>query len=397
MEELEQFRDQARAWLESNCPASQRKPPLQSEQYWGGRNAVFPSEDARLWFERMRDQRWIVPHWPREYGGAGLQRGAHAHHRERDEAAGLPQTAAQPRHLDARAGAARIRQRGAEAPGPHCNCRGRIRWCQGYSESGAGSDLANLQTRAEDCGDHFLVNGSKIWTSFADHADWIFCLVRTDPQASKQQGISFLLIDMATPGISVSPIELISGKSEFCQTFFDNVRVPRENLVGELHGGWSVAKTLLKHERKLMAEMGSESPNATLAPVDCAKRYLALRDGRIEDALLRDALARHEMQMHAIGLTQQRIIQEARTGSGSGHASLVMKYCGTEQEKRKYELMIAMMGSQGIGWEGEDFSATEIDTARQCLFSKALSIAGGTTEVQLNIIAKRILGLPGVT
>lgn len=397
MEELEQFRDQARAWLESNCPASQRKPPLQSEQYWGGRNAVFPSEDARLWFERMRDQRWIVPHWPREYGGAGLSE-EHTRIIEKEmkrlgcrkPLLSLGIWMLGPALLEF--GSEEQKHRALTAI-----AEGRIRWCQGYSESGAGSDLANLQTRAEDCGDHFLVNGSKIWTSFADHADWIFCLVRTDPQASKQQGISFLLIDMATPGISVSPIELISGKSEFCQTFFDNVRVPRENLVGELHGGWGVAKVLLKHERKLMAEMGSESPNATLAPVDCAKRYLALRDGRIEDALLRDALARHEMQMHAIGLTQQRIIQEARTGSGSGHASLVMKYCGTEQEKRKYELMIAMMGSQGIGWEGEDFSATEIDTARQCLFSKALSIAGGTTEVQLNIIAKRILGLPGVT
>ncbi len=397
MEELDQFRDQVRTWLDSNCPASQRTPPSRGEQYWGGRNGVFPSEDARLWFERMRDQRWIVPDWPLEYGGAGLSE-EHSRIIEKEM-----------KRLGCRKPLLSL---GIWMLGPAllefgsdfqkdqaltAIAEGRIRWCQGYSEPGAGSDLASLQTRAEDCGDHFLVNGSKIWTSYADQADWIFCLVRTDPQARKQQGISFLLIDMATPGVSVSPIELISGKSEFCQTFFDNVRVPRENLVGELHGGWGVAKVLLKHERKLMAEMGSASLNAGYAPIDCAKHYLGVKDGRVADALLRDALARHEMQMHAIGLTQQRIIQEARAGSGSGHAPLVMKYCGTEEEKRKYELMIAMMGSQGIGWEGDDFSAAEIDTARQCLFSKSLSIAGGTTEVQLNIIAKRILGLPGVT
>ena len=276
--------------------------------------------------------------------------------------------------------------------------QGRARWCQGYSEPGAGSDLASLQMRAEILDDHFVLNGSKIWTSQADRSDWIFCLVRTDPAARKQEGISFLLVDMASPGITVRPIELISGASEFCQTFFDNVRVPRGNLVGPLHGGWGVAKALLKHERKLMSEIGIESATRAYGAVECAKRYLPIDTaGQVADAVMRDRLARHEMQMHAIGLTQQRIIEESKARAGSGLTAMVMKYCGTEEEKRRQELMVAMMGSQGLGWEGEDFSGPEIDTVRGMLGSKALSIAGGSSEIQLNIIAKRALGLPGVT
>ncbi|MBP6381119.1 MAG: acyl-CoA dehydrogenase family protein [Pseudomonadales bacterium] len=397
MEELEQFRVEVREWLEANCPASQRLPITSGEQYWGGRNGSFPSEDARVWFERMLAKGWTVPEWPREYGGGGL---------DAQQARILKKEMAR---LGCRTplyglgiwmlGPALLEYGNEEQKRVHLRAiaEGRLRWCQGYSEPGAGSDLASLQTRAEDRGDHFLVNGSKIWTSQADRSDWIFCLVRTDPQARKQQGISFLLIDMATPGVSVSPIELISGSSEFCQTFFDNVRVPKENLVGELNAGWSVAKALLKHERKLMSELGSESASAEYQPIECARIYLPLEEGRVADAVMRDALARHEMQMHAIGLTQLRILEESRAGTGTGLTPLIMKYCGTEEEKRKKELMLAMMGSQGLGWEGEEFNAAEIDTARQCLFSKAISIAGGTTEVQLNIIAKRALDLPGVT
>ena len=397
MEELEQFRVEVREWLEANCPASQRLPITSGEQYWGGRNGSFPSDDARVWFERMLAKGWTVPEWPREYGGGGL---------DAQQARILKKEMAR---LGCRTplyglgiwmlGPALLEYGNEEQKRVHLRAiaEGRLRWCQGYSEPGAGSDLASLQTRAEDRGDHFLVNGSKIWTSQADRSDWIFCLVRTDPQARKQQGISFLLIDMATPGVSVSPIELISGSSEFCQTFFDNVRVPKENLVGELNAGWSVAKALLKHERKLMSELGSESASAEYQPIECARIYLPLEEGRVADAVMRDALARHEMQMHAIGLTQLRILEESRAGTGTGLTPLIMKYCGTEEEKRKKELMLAMMGSQGLGWEGEEFNAAEIDTARQCLFSKAISIAGGTTEVQLNIIAKRALDLPGVT
>ncbi|MCB1630543.1 MAG: acyl-CoA dehydrogenase family protein [Pseudomonadales bacterium] len=398
MEDLEKFRTDVRDWMEANCPPSQRTPASHAAQYWGGRRAKFVSEDAQLWFERMLSKGWTVPEWPREYGGAGLT-GQHARILRKEMV-----------RLGCRAplfglgiwmlGPALFEFGNEEQKRIHLPAiaEGRIRWCQGYSEPNAGSDLASLQTRAEDHGDHFIVNGSKIWTSHADHSDWIFCLVRTDPNArNKQSGISFLLIDMATPGVSVTPIKLINGDSEFCQTFFDNVRVPRENLVGKLNEGWSVAKALLRHERKLMSDMGDTVTIAAHTPIECARQYLPSSDGRIDDPLLRDALARHEMQVHAIGLTQLRILEETRAGVGNGLTPLIMKYCGTEEEKRKYELMMAMMGNQGIGWMGDDFTAAELATTRQCLFNKALSIAGGTSEIQLNIIAKRALGLPGVT
>jgi acyl-CoA dehydrogenase len=397
MSDTTTFRATVREWLQQNCPASQRQPITPGEQYWGGRNGSFASEDARTWFERMREQRWVVPEWPQEYGGAGL--GEQEARIIKDEM----------RRLGCRSplyslgiwmlGPALLEFGNDEQKMLHLPeiAQGRARWCQGYSEPGAGSDLASLQTRAEIDGEHFVINGSKIWTSQADRADWIFCLVRTDPAARKQEGISFLLIDMASPGITVRPIELISGQSEFCQTFFDNVRVPRGNLVGPLHGGWGVAKALLKHERKLMSEIGVESATRAYGAVECAKRYLPVAaSGQVEDPLMRDRLARHEMQMHAIGLTQQRIMEEAKARAGTGLTALVMKYCGTEEEKRRNELMVAMMGSQGLGWDGEEFSGAEIDTARGMLSTKALSIAGGSSEIQLNIIAKRALGLPGV-
>ena len=270
---------------------------------------------------------------------------------------------------------------------------GELRWAQGYSEPGAGSDLASLQCKAEDMGDHFLVNGSKIWTTAADRCDWIFCLVRTDRTAKKQEGISFLLIDLDDPGISVTPIELISGESEFCQTFFDNVRVPKENLVGELNKGWSVAKALLVHERKLMAEIGSDSPRQVVAPNAAARDYLEFDNGRISDAQLRSDLVDYDMEMHAIGLTHFRTFEERQAGIRSA-APLVMKYVGTEAEKTKSELLLAIMGSQGLGWEGEGFSDQEIDTVRLWATSKAMTIAGGSSEIQLNVIAKTVLGLP---
>ena len=252
-EELTQFRAETVAWLEANCPQSQRQPIVRDQQIWGGRRRVFPSAEAQQWFEACRDKGYTAPEWPSEYGGGGL-------------------SSAQAKVLQQEMARMRCRPplycQGLWMLGPallvygneaqkreHLSaiCRGEIRWAQGYSEPSAGSDLANLKTKAEDCGDHFLVNGTKIWTTKADEADWIFCLVRTSDTTPKQAGISFLLIDMETEGVSTSPIPLISGESEFCQTFFDSVKVPKANLVGELNGGWAVAKELLKHERKMMA------------------------------------------------------------------------------------------------------------------------------------------------
>ncbi|MEZ5571892.1 MAG: acyl-CoA dehydrogenase family protein [Halioglobus sp.] len=393
MEDLEQFRMEVRAWLEVNCPESQRQPMTQEDQYWGGRRGKFSSEDAKLWFERMRDKGWTAPEWPSEYGGGGLspQQGRvlkeelkriHA----RTPLYGIGIWMLGPALLEY--GNEQQKQRHIRAI-----VNGETRWAQGYSEPGAGSDLASLQCKAEDMGDHFLVNGSKIWTTAADKCDWIFCLVRTNPDVKQQEGISFLLIDMDDPGVSTSPIALISGESEFCQTFFDNVKVPKENLVGELNKGWSVAKALLVHERKLMAEIGSDSPRQVLVPSVAARTYLEFENGKIVDARLRSALVEYDMQMQAVALTHFRTFEEKNAGVRSA-APLVMKYVGTEAEKTKSELLLAIMGSSALGWEGEGFTQQEIDTARLWAMSKAMTIAGGSSEIQLNLIAKNVLDLP---
>ncbi|MBW8304867.1 MAG: acyl-CoA dehydrogenase family protein, partial [Brevundimonas sp.] len=257
MTDLDTFRAETRAWLEANCPAECRGPVKSDEdRVWGGRNAVYPTPAHKTWLERMGARGWTAPEWPKEYGGGGLTR---------EEAKVL---GSEMRRIDAQAPLASfgvwmlgpaLLQFGTEEqkqrflPGI---VRGEIRWCQGYSEPGAGSDLASIQTRAEDRGDHWIVNGQKVWTSYAYKADWIFCLVRTDPEAPKHLGISFVLFDMATPGVSTRPITLISGKSPFCETFFDDVRVEKANLVGTLNRGWDVAKALLAHERTMIGAMG---------------------------------------------------------------------------------------------------------------------------------------------
>jgi len=393
LQDLDQFRSEARQWLETNCPESQRQPMQAEDQYYGGRNARFPSADAQLWFERMRDKGWICPEWPTEYGGGGLTP-QHAKIIKEEMKAVRARTPLYSLGIWM-LGPALLEFGNEEQKQQHIPAiiNGEVRWCQGYSEPGSGSDLASLQCKAEDQGDHFLVNGSKIWTTAADKSDWIFCLVRTDPNAKNQEGISFLLIDMDDPGVTTTPIELISGESEFCQTFFDNVKVPKSNLVGELNQGWSVAKALLVHERKLMSELGSESPREVLVPSAAARQYLDMVDGKIADAQLRADLVDYDMTMHAIGLTHFRTFEEKLADTRSA-APLVMKYVGTEAEKTKSELLLAILGSQGLGWEGEGFSKAELDTLRLWAMSKAMTIAGGTSEIQLNVIAKNVLQLP---
>jgi acyl-CoA dehydrogenase len=393
--DLENFRLDVSQWLETNCPASQRTQITREEQVWAGRNMQFPSADAKLWFERMRDKGWTVAEWPKELGGGGL---------DEQQAKVLKD---EMKRMGCRSplydigiwmlGPAVLEYGNEAQKQQHIPkiARGEIRWCQGYSEPGAGSDLASLQTRAEDMGDHYLINGSKIWTTNADKADWIFCLVRTDANAIKQQGISFLLIDMTAPGVSTSLIELISGESEFCQTFFDNVKVPKENLIGELNKGWPVAKSLLKHERKLMAEIGGDTPGPSFSPIQAALKYVGVDEsGKLRDRGLRDQLVAHEMAFRAIGLTHFRSYEERINGVADNNVPMIMKFVGTEEGKRKEEVLMAVLGNRGLGWNDSEFSDDELLTNRGWLFSKALSIAGGTSEVQLNIIAKRVLGLP---
>ena len=394
MSNLEEFRQETRAWLEENCPASMRTPMPDDEQVWGGRNAHFHSEDAKLWFDRMVEKHWVAPTWPTEYGGGGLSN---------EEATILAQEL---KRIKARPA---LNSFGIWMLGPALLefaseeqkqkfippiTRGEVRWCQGYSEPGSGSDLAGLQTRAEDKGDHYLVNGQKVWTSYADQADWIFCLVRTDTSV-KHEGISFLLIDMESDGIEARPIKLISGKSPFCETFLTDVKVPKENLVGELNKGWTIAKRLLEHERAMVSGMNMGTGEASMGGMEqLAKDVFGELNGMIGDAVIREKVARHKMDEEAFALTLRRSAEMAKAGKGQGAAASMFKYYGTEMNKRRFELLLELMGTRSLAIEGEGYEDHELEMSSQWLRSKGNSIEGGTSEVQLNVIAKRVLDLP---
>ena len=393
MDRLESFRRDTRHWLEANCPPAMRTPMPEDERCWGGRHPVYRNPDTRVWMERMAEKGWTVPSWPREYGGGGLDREEAAVLQAEMDALGCRQplfgfgiSMLGPVLLKYGTEAQKLRFLPPIA-------RGEIRWCQGYSEPGAGSDLANLRTRAEDQGDHYLVNGQKIWTSYAHLSDWIFCLVRTSTE-SKHGGISFLLFDMTSPGVEARPIMLISGASVFCETFFTDLKVPKEQLVGQVNGGWTIAKELLQHERGMISRIG-RAVGGAVPPVE--KFALARLDdgtGRIGDPILRDAVTRHAMNDHAFALTLQRAGEEHAAGAANGGLSSMFKYYGTEQNKRKFELILKCAGLSGLGWEGAPFSPEELAACRTWLRSKGNSIEGGTSEIQLNVIAKRVLGLP---
>ncbi len=391
--ELEGFRREARAWLEANCPPEMRTPVRNEEDYcWGGRNAQFQSDAQRLWLERMGAKGWTVPIWPKDYGGGGLSK---------DEAKVLQQEMAR---LGCRPalwsfgiwmlGPALLRY-GSEVQKKEYLpkiARGEIRWYQGYSEPNASSDLASLATRAEDKGDHFLVNGQKIWTSYADKADWIFCLVRTDAQAPKHLGISFVLFDMRTPGVTTRPILLISGKSPFCETFFDDVKVPAANLVGERNKGWEVAKYLLAHERDMISGIGDRTSRKPMGQ-QAAERIGKDGSGRLDDPSLRAEIARFEVDEAAFAALMARAAALARQGQVDPAYSSVLKYYGAELNKRRLELAMSIGGADALEWESGRSGDGAV--ARTWLRTKANSIEGGSSEVQLNIISKRILGLPG--
>jgi alkylation response protein AidB-like acyl-CoA dehydrogenase len=391
--DLDTFRQETRAWLEANCPAEMREPMRdESDACWGGRNAVFKNEAQKLWMDRMAERGWTVPDWPRDYGGGGLS----------------PAQTKILRQEMARIGARNpLMSFGISMLGPALLkygteaqkkrflteiARGEIRWCQGYSEPNAGSDLASLQTKCEDKGDHWLVNGQKVWTSYADKADWIFCLVRTDFQAPKHKGISFILFDMATPGVSTKPILLISGYSPFCETFFDDVKVPKDQVVGEVNKGWDVAKYLLGHEREMISGMGLGGQTGSLgeALVESVGRD---ESGRLADPVLRADIARFDVDAMAFRAMSERFIDELKVGMAHAAQPSMMKYAGTELNKARHELVMAAGGSSALEWESD--RSKKGKSAREWLRTKANSIEGGTSEVQLGIIAKRILDLPG--
>ncbi|WP_417477143.1 acyl-CoA dehydrogenase family protein [Maricaulis sp.] len=389
MPDLETFRAETRTWFEANCPEEMRRPMKgENDAVWGGRKAVFDLEAQKTWLDRMASKGWTVPEWPVAYGGGGLSKA---------EAKVLREEMGR---IKARSplmsfgiwmlGPALLKYGNEDQKLEHLPkiARGEIRWAQGYSEPNAGSDLAALMTKCEDKGDHYLVNGQKIWTSYADQADWIFVLVRTDFSAKKHEGISFILVDMDQPGVTTKPIKLISGKSPFCETFFDDARAEKKNLVGELNKGWTIAKYLLTHEREMIGGTGAGS--GAMRPMgDVAIQQVGLNEhGQLADPVLRTDVARAEIDGLAFLSTLERVTEEAKSGQGVGSNSSMLKYYGTELNKRRLELMMDGSGHDGLEWDGDG------DVARHWLRTKANSIEGGTSEVQLNIISKRILDLP---
>jgi len=397
MTDLQAFREETKDWLETNCPPEMRKP---GDVCWGGRNPQFSHPDQEIWLERMGDKGWTCPTWPAEYGGGGLSKDENKILQEEMSTIGARSPLGSfgiwmlgPALLEF----ATEEQKKEHLPGI---VKGKYWWCQGYSEPGSGSDLASLSTKAVEDGDNYIINGQKIWTSYADRADKIFCLVRTGPQEPKHDGISFLLIDMDQPGVTTRPITLISGKSPFCETFFDDATAPKKDLVGGLNKGWTVAKRLLEHERTMISNMGlagggDGSGNKKMSGLaKVSKQYVGEdEEKKIANPSLRSKVAKHEMNSRAFGLTLQRIGEETKVGAPSPAAAM-SKYYGTEHNKLRYELLLEAMGSKALGWEGEEFSPEELAITRDWLRTKANSIEGGTSEVQLNVISKRVLGLP---
>jgi alkylation response protein AidB-like acyl-CoA dehydrogenase len=392
--DLDAFRTEVRDWVEANFPAALKgKPnPMMREE----RSNPSPDQDA--WRKAVGAKGWGTPTWPAEYGGGGL-------------------TPAQGRIIQqefGRAGAYNpIGGMGVMMFGPtlleygtedqkkeHIPpiCRGEIQWCQGFSEPGAGSDLASLQTKCEDKGDHYLINGQKIWTSGAQWADWCFCLVRTDT-SKKHEGISFVLFTMHQPGVEVRPIPLIAGNSPFCETFLTDARAEKKDLVGPLNGGWTIAKRLLQHERSGLSGAGGGGGFGGAKPLPkLAKDYVGVDEtGKLADTDLRTRIIMNEIDGRAFQQTAVRAMMEAKGNSGPSAATSIMKNAGTRWMQDKAELTLEIMGHQGLGWEGEAFSAEELTAVRSWLGGKATTIYGGSQEVQNNIISKRILGLPDLT
>jgi hypothetical protein len=394
-DDIEAFRGEARTWLEANFPeALKTNPAAQMAAAMGGKE----SAEAKLWRERMGERGWGTPTWPAEYGGGGLSRPQARVLAEemakigaRNPIGGMGVMMFGPTLIEY--GTEELKRQ--HLPGI---IKGEVRWCQGYSEPGSGSDLASLQTRAEDKGDHYLVNGQKIWTSGANLADWCFCLVRTDT-AKKHEGISFLLINMRTPGVEVRPILLINGTSPFCETFFTDVVVPKNQLFGPLNGGWTVAKRLLQFERdNISAGLGGGSigaPVQALTVDSAAKDYVGLDEtGRLADTDFRRRVTEHQMEVHSFQLTVRRAAEEARSNQGPSAATSIMKYAGAKVAQDRNELIVEALGTHGLGWEGEGFSGPELAAVRTWLRSKGNSIEGGTSEINLNVVSKRVLGLP---
>jgi len=388
---IEKFRSETRKWLEKNCPISMRgKTDDVRDLYWGGVNAKFESKDQKTWFQAMYNKGWIAPRWEIKYGGGGIS--------ELENKVLMQEMSRikckQPLFSFGLAmlGPALLKYGDDQQKDKYLNqiTKGEIKWAQGYSEPNAGSDLAGLQCKAEDKGDHYLINGSKVWTSYGDMGDWIFCLVRTDFDVKKQMGISFILINMRSEGVMTRPIKLISGKSPFTETFFNDVKVPKENLVGELNKGWTIAKYLLTHERQMIGGIGGNDEK--FEPREIALEAFNLKNKILPNPILRHELAEYEMDDKVFSMTIERAIDEAKAGNNSGATSSLFKYYGTELNQQRMELIMSLSGCDELIMDSEKNKNGYI--ASKFLRSKGNTIEGGTSEIQLNIISKNILGLP---
>jgi alkylation response protein AidB-like acyl-CoA dehydrogenase len=392
--ELEDFRKEARGWIEANFPKSLAGKGNQLAMA----ERQSPGADLAAWKKAIGEKGWATPTWPTQYGGGGLS----------------PQKARVLQQEILRAGAFNplmfgmgitmigptILDYGTEAQkATHIPpiVRGEVQWCVGYSEPNAGSDLASLQTKAVDAGDHWSITGQKTWTSGAQYSDWCGLLVRTDFSAKKHDGISFMLVDMHQPEIETRPIALIAGASPFCETFFTEAKAPKDALLGQINVGWTVGKRLLQHERA--SQTGAPMGGGKTVPLhEIAKRYVGEdANGRLEDHDLRTRLVRHQMDTRAHGLTLARAMAESKEANGATNAASVLKNSATHVAQSRAELTLEIFGHQGLGWEGDAFSKEELDTVRGWLSGKAMSIYGGSVEIQNNIISKRILGLPDNT
>ena len=384
MGSLDSFRADVREWLAANCPEDVRV----------GTRDRLSRERFDAWLRTLATRGWAAPGWPTEYGGGGLDREHQAVLAQEMRAIRAPAPGGFGLNM---LGPTLLELGTEEQKARHLPpiCRHELIWCQGYSEPGAGSDLASLQTRAVREGDEYVVTGQKIRTTGAPHADWMFCLVRTDPDAPKHEGISFLLFPMKQPGVRVAPIRLIDGSEHFAQVFLDGVRARADDVIGPVNGGWGVAKRLLQHER------GIANPEARTAGtgrkkglVDLAREQLGERDGKLADPALRERIAQFELDSQAFGLTMKRAAEEARAGQTERQIAMMSKFLWSELGKREQELAVQLLGARGLGWSGDGFEKSELARTRRWLITRADSIWGGTSEIQRNIIAKRVLMIP---
>ena len=360
-----------------------------------GSTKIELERDVATWLERCAEKGFTAPTWPTEFGGGGLSAElAKVLYEEmgkvnaRTPLTGMGMTMIGPTLLEYGT------QDQKERHLPKI-IRGELQWCQGYSEPNAGSDLAALNTRAEDKGDHYLLNGQKIWTSGAFTADWMFALVRTDFDAPKHEGISFVLLPMDQEGVTVKPIRLISGSSPFCETFLDDAVAAKEDLVGDLNKGWTVGKRLLQFERSGIGGLsgGARPSEAGTSLPDIAKKYVGDKAGRISDPAIREKVTKLNMNRASFRLTAQRANAENKSGT-PGAATSIFKLYGAALQQDGAELKRELMGFRGLGVKGEGFAEHELTSVEEWLHTKATTIYGGSNEIQANIIAKRVLGLP---